>query len=212
MEKRKLFTGILVFGSLWGFSEIIIGSMLRDARLPAGAILTGVFAFGLMLMSRILFKTRGMQMGMGLVAGALRLFMPFSDCTICSGIAIMAEGVIFEVLWHTLSRGFEENESLINKSSLGIVMSYGVYVTGYMITQILTPVVASAGFHLKDLLPFIPQILSSGLLAAALGGVMSPLAFSLKSVDVTRVKNRLYYPAAIGISALCWWVVIAKTY
>ena len=211
MEKKKLFTGILVFGSLWGFSEIIIGSMLRDVGLPAGAILTGVFAFGLMLLSRILFKTRGMQFGMGLVAGALRLFMPFSNCTICSGIAIMAEGLIFEVLWDALSQGIDENETLVNKSSLGIITSYGIYVSGYVITQILTPVVSSAGFHLKDLLPFVPQILSSGLLAAALGGVMAPVIYLLKSVDITRVKNRLYYPTAIGLSALCWWAVIAQT-
>jgi len=62
MKKAKLFAGILVFGSLWGFAECIIGSALRTMDLPAGAIMTGIFAFGLMLLSRLLFKTKGMQL------------------------------------------------------------------------------------------------------------------------------------------------------
>ena len=103
MEKMKLLAGILVFGSLWGFSECIVGSVLRDANLPAGAIMTAVFAVGFMTMSRMLYRQRGMQLGMGLVAGTLRLFNPFGGCFICSAIAIMAEGMIFELVWCRLS-------------------------------------------------------------------------------------------------------------
>ena len=32
MEKKKLIVGILVFGSLWGFAECVIGPMLRDCK------------------------------------------------------------------------------------------------------------------------------------------------------------------------------------
>jgi hypothetical protein len=212
MEKRKLFTGVLVFGSLWGFSECIIGSMLRNAGLPAGAIMTGVFAFSLMVISRMFYKTGGMQLGMGLVAGTLRLFNPFGDCYICSAIAIMAEGVIFEILWYKLSLDFEESDTLINKSSMGIVTSYCIYIVGYVVTQILTPVFSSAGFYLENLIAFIPQILASGLLAAVIGGIMAPTIFLLNIIDITKVRNRLYYPATIGVSALCWWIVIANKY
>ncbi|HEY59950.1 MAG TPA: hypothetical protein G4N92_04610 [Anaerolineae bacterium] len=211
MEKRKLFAGILVFGSLWGFSECIIGSVLRNAGLPAGAIMTGVFAFSLMVISRMFYKTRGMQFRMGLVAGALRLFNPFGDCHICSAIAIMAEGMMFEVLWQKISLDFKELNTLLIKSSMGIVTSYCIYVVGYVVTQILTPVFSSAGFYIENLIVFIPQILASGLLAAVIGGVMAPIMFLLKKFDVAIVRNRLYYPATIGVSALCWLIVIANT-
>ncbi|MFW6121550.1 MAG: hypothetical protein ACOC80_11725 [Petrotogales bacterium] len=211
MEKMKLLAGIILFGSLWGFSECIIGTSLHDAGLPAGAIMTGVFALGLMIMSRMLYKKHGMQFGMGIVAGTLRLFNPFGGCFICSAIAIMAEGMMFEILWYKISLDFKELDTLTMKSSIGIVSSYCIYVVGYIVTQILTPVFSSAGFYIQNLIVFIPQILASGLLAALMGGIIVPVAMQFKKLDITVVRNRLYYPTTIGVSVLCWLIVIANT-
>ena len=210
MEKMKLFAGIILFGSLWGFSECIIGSSLRDANLPAGAIMSGVFAIVFMTMSRMLFRQRGMQLGMGLVAGSLRLLNPFGGCFICSAIAIMAEGLIFEILWYKIS--LDLNELRLPKLSvgMGITSAYLIYVGGYIVTQILTPVLSSAGFYLENLLVFIPQILAAGLLAAIIGGITVPAVLATKKLDIT-IRDRLYYPATIGISLVCWFVVIANT-
>lgn len=210
MEKMKLFAGIIVFGSLWGFSECIVGSSLRDANLPAGAIMSGVFAIVFMTMSRMLFRQRGMQLGMGLVAGALRLLNPFGGCFICSAIAIMAEGLIFEILWYKISLDFNELRLPKLSVSMGITSAYLIYVGGYIVTQILTPVFSSAGFYLENLLVFIPQILASGLLAAIIGGITVPAVLATKKLDIA-IRDRLYYPATIGISLVCWFVVIANT-
>lgn len=213
MEKMKLIAGILVFGSLWGFSECIIGSALHDAGLPAGAIMTGLFAVVLMMMSRMLYKQRGMQIGMGIVAGTLRLFSPFGGNVgyfICSAIAIMAEGMIFELIWYNMSLDLNELKPLKISSSMGIVTAYCCYVGGYIVTQILTPVLSSAGFHIVNLIVFIPQMLATGLLAALIGGVVVPVTLLLKKLDIT-VKDRLYYPTTIGVSILCWFIVIANT-
>ncbi len=213
MKKMKLFAGILVFGSLWGFSECIIGSILHNAQLPAGAIMTGLFAIVLMTMSRMFYKQRGMQLGMGLVAGSLRLFSPFGEVPgyfICSAIAIVAEGFIFELIWYKLSLDLKELKPLTTSSSMGIITTYCCYISGYIITQILTPILSSAGFYLENLIVFIPQILASGLLAAVIGGMTVPVVLAMKKLDVT-IKDRLYYPATIGISVVCWFVVIANT-
>ncbi len=210
MEKMKLFAGIIVFGSLWGFSECIIGSSLRDANLPAGAIMSGVFAIVFMTMSRMLFRQRGMQLGMGLVAGSLRLLNPFGGCFICSAIAIMAEGLIFEILWYKISLDLNELRLPKLSVSMGITSAYLIYVGGYIVTQILTPVFSSAGFYLENLLVFIPQILASGLLAAIIGGITVPAVLATKKLDIA-IRDRLYYPATIGISLVCWFVVIANT-
>lgn len=210
MEKMKLFAGIIVFGSLWGFSECIIGSSLRDANLPAGAIMSGVFVIVFMTMSRMLFRQRGMQLGMGLVAGSLRLLNPFGGCFICSAIAIMAEGLIFEILWYKISLDLNELRLPKLSVSMGITSTYLIYVGGYIVTQILTPVFSSAGFYLENLLVFIPQILASGLLAAIIGGITVPAVLATKKLDIA-IRDRLYYPATIGISLVCWFVVIANT-
>lgn len=209
-KNMKFISGIIVFGSLWGFAECIIGSLLRDNNLPAGAIMTGIFAIGLMTLSRTTFTKPGMQTGIGLVAGALRLFNPFGGCFICSAIAIMAEGLLFDLLWTGFSLDLNKPQTITIQTSLGITSAYLVYIGGYIITQILTPIFSSAGFYLENLIVFIPQILASGLLPALIGAVTVPIIFVLKKLDVT-VNDPVYYPVTIGISVICWVIVIANT-
>ena len=199
-----------MFGSLWGFAECIIGSLLRDVDLPAGAIMTGIFAVGLMTLSRTTYRYPGMQTGIGLVAGGLRFFNPFGGCFICSAIAIMAEGLLFDLIWTGFSLDAKTTHSLTIQASLGITASYLIYVGGYIITQILTPVFSSAGFYIENLLVFLPQILSSGLLAALLGVATVPVVFHLKKLNIV-FQDRLYYPITMSVSAFCWVFVILNT-
>ena len=209
MKKMKLLAGMLVFGSLWGFSEVIIGSSLQDAGLPTGAVMTGVFAITFLVFSRMIYRQPGMQLGMGLVAGGLRLFNPFVGCHLCSAIAIMAEGAIFELIWYKISFDFSELKTVITQSSMGIISAYSIYVGGYIVTQIMTPIAAGAGFYLENLIVFLPRILSSGLTAAILGGVALPIIILTKKIDIN-VKDRLYYPTTLGLSAICWFIVIGN--
>jgi hypothetical protein len=210
MKNMKFIAAIIVFGSLWGFAECILGSFLRDINLPAGAIMTGIFAIGLMTLSRTTFAKPGMQAGIGLVAGALRLFNPFGGCFICSAIAIMAEGLLFDLIWTGFSLDLKKPQNLTIQASLGITSAYLVYVGGYIITQILTPLFSSAGFYLENLIVFIPQILASGLLPALIGAITVPIVLTLKKLDIT-IKDQIYYPVTIGVSAICWTIVIINT-
>jgi len=209
MNKMKLFAGIIVFGSIWGFSECIIGPAMSDMGLPSGIIMTGLFAMVFLTISRMLFRQRGMQMGMGFTAGALRLFNPFMGCHICSALAIMAEGIIFELIWNYATTSDLKNfNTTTMKSSLGIITAFSVYVGGYVVTQILTPLLY-AGFYIENLISLIPQILSAGLIAALIGGITIPLTLSLRRLDLS-LKDRLYYPVTIGISVFCWFMVIGN--
>jgi hypothetical protein len=206
MDKR-LIAGILVFGSLWGFSEVIIGTGLQNSGLPYGGIMTGVFALGFLVLSRMAFRRSGMQLGMGLVAGSLRMFNPFVGCHLCSAIAIMAEAAIFEIIWYNMDTNFKDLKSITMQSSIGITTAYLVYVGGYITTQVLTPILGGTGFYLQNLIVFMPRILASGLLPALLGAAVLPAILQIKKLDL-RVKDRLYYPATLGISILCWITVI----
>ena len=206
MDKR-LIAGILVFGSLWGFSEVIIGTGLKNSGLPYGGIMTGIFALSFLVLSRMIFRKSGMQLGMGLVAGSLRVFNPFVGCHLCSAIAIMAEAAIFEIIWYKMESDFSDLKTITMQSSIGITTAYLVYVGGYITTQILTPIVGGVGFYLENLIVFIPKILASGLLPAILGAAVLPAILQLKKLDLT-IKDRLYYPTTLGISVLCWIAVI----
>jgi hypothetical protein len=206
-DKMKLLAGIVVFGSLWGFSEVIIGSSLNEAGLPSGMIMTGIFALTFLVISRMYYRQPGMQIGMGLVAGALRMFNPFVGCQICSAIAIMSEGLIFELIWHRLSFDFRGLKTLTVQSSLGILTAYLVFVGGYIVTQVLTPIVGGTGFFIENLIAFMPRILASGLIPALMGAAVLPVILQVKKLDL-KIKDAIYYPTAIGISLFCWVFVI----
>jgi len=209
MNKMKIFAGILLFGSLWGFSESIIGSALSELGLPAGAIMTGFFALTFLVFSRMFYKQPGMQLGMGVIAGALRLFNPFASCHLCSALAIMAEGAIFEIIWYKISFDLNELKTITMQVSMGILTSYIVYVFGFIVTQILTPIISGPGFYLENLIALMPNIFSSGLLPALIGGGILPATILVKKVDVT-LKDQLYYPTTIGVSILCWCIVVGS--
>ena len=119
MDKKRLFFGILILGSLWGLSESVIGSVFSDAGLPAGQLMVGFFVITFLVVSRIYFRQAGMQIGMGLIAGTLRLFNPMG-CHLCSAIAIIAEGAIFELIWYRLSFDLSELKEPTLQISMGI--------------------------------------------------------------------------------------------
>jgi hypothetical protein len=209
MKRMKLLAGILVFGSLWGFSEVIIGSSISEAGLPSGAIMTGLFVMFFLVMSRILYKQPGMQLGMALVAGGLRLFNPFVGCHLCSAIAIMAEGALFEIIWYKVSYDFKEMKKPIFQASIGIITAYILFVGGYIVTQVLTPIVAGATFYVENLIVFMPRILAIGLLPAVIGGIVIPVVMLVKKANI-RIKDPLYYPTSISISVFCWLIVVGN--
>lgn len=157
MRNSRTIAGVLALGSLWGFAECIIGAWLRDAGLPAGTLMTAIIAIGLLPLSKTIFPQRGTQLGMGLVAGTLRLISPFGGCYICSAVAIMAEGALFELLWTWVSTDHRQLQTLTMQACLGIITGYVVYVGGYTVTQILTPLLSTAGFDPANLLAFTPQ-------------------------------------------------------
>lgn len=210
MNKLRLLAGILAFGSLWGVTESYIGSALDNAGLPSGSIMTGVFAMTFLLLSRLYFKQAGMQLGMGVVAGSLKLFNPFvAGCHLCSGIAIMIEGAVFEAIWYFISRDLKELKSINIQVSLGIISAYSMFIFGNIATQILTPVVQGIGFYLNDLIVFLPRILARGILPALIGAVFVPIIILSLKIDI-KLKDKLYYPTTLGISLICWFIVIGN--
>ena len=206
-DKMKIFAGIIVFGSLWGFSECIIGPNLADTGLSSSMIMTGFFAMIFLTMSRLFYKKRGMQLGMGFVAGSLRYFNPFGGCQVCSAIAITAEALIFELIFDYLSElDLSQIKRFTTKVGLGVFTAYSVYVGGYIVTQILTPLSYGA-FYIENLVSFLPTVLAKGLPVALIGAVTIPMTIELSRVDL-KVSDKLYYPTTIGISLICWISVI----
>ena len=204
MEKGKLIAGIILFGSIWGLVESSIGDYLHEIDFYSGSIMTGLFGLGFMATTRVLYKQRGMQMGMALVAGLLRYFHPVGGCLICSAIAIICEGMIFEFIWYHSAIMPQKIHDIRTKISIGIVSGYLLYVFGYISTQLLTPLTAMTIPNVTDIIGVLPQTLSDGTISALLGGATLPAIFSLttKSSYVAKVRKSIYYPIASLITFL----------
>ncbi len=207
---KKAILGMILFGSIWGVAEFTVGEMVRNARLPAGIIMTGIIAVGLMTVSRVLYKQRGMQLGMGLIAGGLRILNPFVGCFICSAVSIVTEGALFELVWYWFSEDLSELKRPSIIVSLGIVTGYICFVGGYIITQIVTPMISSAGFSISNLISYLPHILGKGTYAAIIGGAIIPAIMYLKDVEVYRMKDAIYYPIVASSIALCWIIAAVE--
>jgi hypothetical protein len=216
MDKYRVLAGIVLFGSLWGMTECLLGEF-APAGFPAGAFLGAFIGLGLMLMTRRMFGFMWMQLGMAIVAGALRFWAPVGTCVICSALAIMAEGLVFELIFNRPV--FDINRSPNMKSArtlavLGVIAGFTIYVTGYMFTQIFTPILTTGTFSISNFVAVLPIIFGTGFFAAVFGGISAPLAVLAKQlyVNVAAIKKEHYYAAAAGISTFCWALVFAFFY
>jgi len=198
---KKILATILLFGSLWGLFECSVGDFLHGYDL---SVVTAAFAIFLMSVTRLKYGRSGMQLGMALVAGLLRHFNPVGTCLICSSIAIIIEGLAFEIIWIFPWRKYN---TLSMKVGMGVISFYSIYAIGYLVTQILTPLF-TATFFLSDLIGVLPKIFSQAVLAGIIGSVSLPLAFWVDSLSIS-FKDKFYYPTTLSLICMCWIAVIA---
>ena len=214
-DRFRLVAGIILLGSVWGMLECTLGGyspVLAGVQISMGAILAGVFALGFLALGRRLFPLRGVAIGMAVIAGLLRFIAPIGTFVYCSAIAIMAEGVVFEIImsrkqFSLKAKTMRDPRSL---AYLGVIMGYAIFVVGYITTQILTPVVSSGSGSVLDVVDALPIILGRGFFAALLGGVSLPLVVLAPqlSINVARVKKEFYYTASALGSAFSWAVIV----
>ncbi len=219
MNKYRILAAIIVFGSVWGLLECVLGGIRFEgalANFPIGALLGGMVGLGLMAFSRRMFNVFWMQLGMALIAGLLRFWAPIGTCVICSALAIVAEGVVFELIFNrpTFDISIRGQSQLLNVKTLallGVIAGFTIYVVGYMFTQIMTPVLTTGSFNLSNFGAVLPLIFGRGFFAAVFGGITLPLAVLVKQlhIDVSKVKREHYYAAVSGVTAFCWVFVIA---
>ena len=151
-----------------------------------------------------------------MVAGILRFFAPVGSCILCSSVAIMAEGVIFEFFMSKpqFSLDTAQMKDPRTLSYLGIIIGYTIYVSGYIITQVLTPVIANDGGQISDVISIMPLIFGRGFFAALTGGIALPLVILSEhlNIDVAGIKEKLYYSASTITTTFCWAIVLIFYY
>ncbi len=220
-DRMKILAGIILFGSMWGLLECTLGGVKFGgvmSNFPMGALLGGLVGLGLMAYTRKTYNVLGMQLGMALVAGLLRFWAPIGTCVICSALAIAAEGLVFEMIFNRPVFDIRKaGNPLVNPKSLamiGVIAGFSIYVTGYMFTQIFTPVITTGMFNFSNFSAVLPLIIGRGFFAAALGGISLPVAVMAKQLymNVYEIRKEHYYGVAASVSAFCWVAMFAIFY
>jgi len=210
MNRYRMLMGIVVFGTVWGLLECLIGGVPQGsgamANFPTGAFLAGFVGVGLMAGTRRIFGVPGMQLGMALVAGLLRFFAPIGTVVICSALAIAAEGIVFEIILLAPSLNLAKLRRPVPLMSLGVIIGYSVYVAGYLFTHVTTPIASGEAFVAADLMSVLPLGLGRGFFAAVAAGIAMPIVVLSRSlhIDVERVAREHYYPISTIVTVFCW--------
>ena len=219
MDRFRLLAGIVLLGSVWGIFECTLGGFnatIGGIEISMGAVLAGFFGLGFMALAMRTFNLRGAVLGIAIVAGIMRYFAPVGSFVLCSAIAIIAEGVVFEIIMRRPS--FSLSASTMRDprglAYLGVTMAYIIFVTGYITTQILTPILGSDSGSVLDVIAVLPIILGSGFFAALLGGVSLPLVVLAPQldIDIAAVKKEFYYGLSTGASVFCWALLVVIYY
>jgi hypothetical protein len=131
---------------------------------------------------------------------------------ICSAIAIGVEGLVFEMI--VSRKVFMGNlwgkKDFRTLAFLGVISGFTVFVTGYVTTQILTPVFTGGTLVITDVIEILPLIVGRAFYAAILGGVSVPVIalYDNLHLDLNRWNRGAYFAGSTVLSALCWILVI----
>lgn len=206
--------GLILIGSVWGLLECILGGLKPEiAGLPIsmGAVLAGLFGIVFMIFARRMFRFTGASLAVAVVAGILRLFAPVGTYVLCSALAIMAEGLVFEILVNrkVFRENLEGSRDIRALASLGIISAFVVFSTGYITSQLLTPIVARDTGNVIDVFNILPLIFGRGFFAAVLGGFSLPIAAMINtpSIDNTPVRRGIFFTSSAIVSVFCWSMI-----
>lgn len=201
--------GILVFGSLWGLSEVALGGGLRAANFPYRAgLLTGV-GMAIMAMALAIYGRPLMLIGIGLVAVATKLLaVPILHisvmCKVNSCIAVFIEALALSLVAYVLLTAMEKSShARMGAGALaGIIASVGFYFIGIQVAPC------------EYLLSFTPAgfIVTEGLIWAAFSASLLPLGYlaglkvKVKTSQWVTERRPLYYATSLATIVFCWGI------
>jgi len=201
--------GILVFGSIWGLSEVALGGGLSAAHFPySSGLLTGI-GMALMGMALVIHKKPAMLIGIGLVTVLVKLLaVPILHisviCKANSCLAVFTEAVALSLVAFLLmtEMGKGVHARMGSGAMAAIIASVGFYFIGMQVAPC------------KYLLSFSPVgfIVTEGLIWAAFSAILLPLGYlagmklEAKAFPLLTRKMPLYYATTVATVVICWGV------
>lgn len=88
---------LAVFGTLWGVSEITLGSVLKSLNIPISGILLAAIGLIIALVGRVFVPRKGSTLFVGVIAMLLKLFS-LGGVIIGPMVGIITEAIVAEII------------------------------------------------------------------------------------------------------------------
>jgi hypothetical protein len=199
MRDKRTWVLVLMFGSLWGFSEVFAGEFLYAHGVPRASVWLSAFALIILGFARGLVNRPGSSTLIGALAALFKLVnaAPFW----CHLLGIVFIGLVFDLgatVW--MKRGRRRN---LQAALTGVVTAYG----GYALFAITITYIARFEPWLQGGLPRIMEhIFVGGSLAAIVGAVLVPLGYKigLSSEMVVEGRRDWAFAGSLVVLVLLW--------
>lgn len=207
----RLLVTVLVIGSLWGFSEVVVGSAIRAAGLPFRAgILTGI-GMGLMAVALGASRRPALLPGIAMVTALChQLAVPILHvsfmCRANSALAVLLEGAALTGVAFLAGRRLAKGIPIqaASGATAALLAAGAFYFVGLRVApcQYLLSFARSGG-----LLAFM---LAEGLVWAAFSAALVPVGYWAgarldRAVQTASLKKPArYYLTSAAIIVFCW--------
>ena len=214
-QSVNVLIAILVLGSLWGLSEVVLNGAIRAAGLPFRAgILTGI-GIGIMGVAIGIFRKSSILIGIALVAiFCKQLVVPILHvsvmCKINSCLAVMLEGValtgVVSLAGRKLERGY------LPRIAVGASGALLASTAFYFVGMHVVPCQSLLAFkHAGGLVAFLTV---EGLAWAVFSAIFFPLGYWLgtrlrNTVLALQTRKPLLYYTTSSVLVICCWATSA---
>jgi hypothetical protein len=201
MKDPKNWLWLLLFGSIWGMSELWGGDLLYNSGIPLASVWLSAFAVFLLAVARGVVDKPGSSTAIGVVALLFKLAgaAPFY----CHLLAIVMLGASFDVAASLILK--RTDKPLLRRGLTGVI---GTYI-GYASFALLLTYVIRYSFWAEEGLPrVLNHIFVSGTLTAVAAAILFPLGFRV-GADAGRVKARRpgWATAVAGFVVIVLWTL-----
>lgn len=162
--KKGYILGILFFGSLWGFSEAVLGGFLYRADIPYSSIYLTVIAVSILAVASVYLPGRGVLSAIAAFAMLYKfLNTPFFACHL---LGILLLGMCCDLFFNVLK---------MKNRSLNAI--FAVYLSYSLFALMLTYVFRYSHWVEAGLPKIVNHILIGGTITALVCAVAVPLSY-----------------------------------
>jgi len=199
MRSIKNWVWLLLFGSVWGIAEVIVGEGLFGNKVAHASILLSAWAFFMLAMARGVVNLPGSSTAIGAFAALFKLVNapPFY----CHLLGIFFLGLAFDLFSSILMKS--KGRVTLRSGISGGLSAYSGYA---LFALVITYLVRYPHWTAGGLKKVLDHIFVSGSFAALLAVAVVPLGYwiGIKSGVVSERRPRWAYGGAIVALIFLW--------